>query len=469
MTSNVSGPRLVRTVHTTRSDPWTDGATTALAPLTIASMADLPGVMIRTDETRQVVEGFGGCFNELGWRALGRLSESDRAGILDDLFTPGEGLNFSLARTPLGANDFSLDWYSYDETPGDRDLAEFSIDRDRQTLLPFIREALQRNPGLRVWASPWSPPTWLKRNGHYAAALPIPGSGVSNGLSPEQVGAEDTDMFDLSEDNLDTYARYFARYVQEYRAEGVEIAMVMPQNEFNSAQVFPSCTWTGTGLAAFIGVLGPVMAELGVEVFLGTLERAKPEMVEAVMSDPAAAPWVRGVGLQWAGKGAIAEIVRAHPELAVYQTEQECGDGRNDWRFARHTWALLRHFFTNGAGGYLYWNIALDAGGVSHWGWAQNSLVVVDPETGGFSYTHEYYVLRHLAAYVQPGARRLETFSWSGYENQLAFANPDGSVVVVVQNDMSETMPYSLALDGDVLRTTLPADSFTTLLVEPST
>ncbi|MEN2742458.1 glycoside hydrolase family 30 beta sandwich domain-containing protein [Microbacterium sp. X-17] len=454
-----------RWIVTTRDAALREAAAPELRPLVIRAMADAPAVMVRTSETRQTIEGFGVCFNELGWTALQRLSSEERRAILDELFSPA-GMGLTVCRMPVGANDFSTDWYSYDEEPGDLALEHFSIEHDRATLVPFIREALARQSELRLWASPWSPPSWMKRNGHYAAALPLPDSGVENGLAPDQVGVEGTDLFRVDEPAyLDAYARYFGRFVDAYAAEGIRIGAVMPQNEFNSPQVFPSCTWTSEGLARFVAVLGPVMAARGVEVFLGTQERADPDQTLRVLADPEAARWIVGAGFQWAGKGAIAAIHREAPRLRLYQTEQECGDGRNDWRFARYAWTLLRHFLTSGANAYVYWNLALDEGGVSRWGWAQNSLVVVDPASGTARYTHEYALLKHVSGFVRPGAVRLEAFSWSGYENQLAFRNPDGEIVVVVQNDGADELPYSVAIDDRRFDVVLPADSFSTFVV----
>lgn len=180
-------------------------------------------------------------------------------------------------------------------------------------------------------------------------------------------------------------------------------------------------------------------------------------------------PFIAGAGFQWAGKGAIAAVHHAHPDLALYQTEQECGDGKNDWRFARYSWGLIKRFFSDGAQAYMYWNMALTEGGVSRWGWAQNSLVVVDPETRTARYTHEYYRMRHLSHYLQPGAQRLATMSWSGYENQLAFLNPNGSVVVVIQNDLAEPMPVKILVGDHLITPTLPADSFSTLILSGGT
>ncbi|NTW42641.1 MAG: beta-glycosidase, partial [Cellulomonadaceae bacterium] len=325
-----------------------DAAWQVQPPLATTPFVGAFDVVISPDAPRHTIDGFGGCFNELGWDALSMLTDGEREAILRDFFAPGVGLNLSLCRMPVGANDFSRDWYSYDETPGDLALADFSIAQDRATLVPFIHAAAAHQPALRLWASPWSPPTWMKTNDHYAGAMPWPGSGVDNGLRTDQVGAEGTDMFRVEEPYLAAYAEYFARFVEAYRAEGIAVEMVMPQNEFNSAQPFPSCTWTPAGLARFVAHLGPRMDALGVRVFLGTLERPDAAMVEAVLDDPAAGRWVTGAGLQWAGKGAIAALHHNRPDLTLFQTEQECGDGKNSWRFARHTWNLMRHFIGNG-------------------------------------------------------------------------------------------------------------------------
>ncbi|KXC06590.1 glycoside hydrolase family 30 protein [Microbacterium hominis] len=446
---------------TTPEEPWR-----AAPPPVLAAPTAMPDVIVAVDDPQQEIDGFGACFNELGWAALGLLTAQERDGILRELFAPGVGASFGLCRMPVGANDFSLDWYSYDETPGDLALAHFDASHDDETLVPFIRAARAHRPDLRLWASPWSPPTWMKRNGHYAGAMPHPFFGdVDNGLRPEQVGAEGTDMFRTDEEHLRAYAAYFGRFVDAYAERGIPISMVMPQNEFNSPQVFPSCTWTPAGLAALLRHLGPQMAARGVEVYLGTLERADDRLVGAVLADDAAPAVVSGIGVQWAGKGAVAALHRLHPDLRIVQTEQECGDGRNDWRQARYAWRLMKHFLGNGANAYQYWNIALPEGGRSRWGWTQNSLVVVDPQRRTFRYTPDYLVLKHVAAFVRPGARVLPTWCVAGHDNQLVFRNPDGSVVVVLHNELAEPLPISLLLGERVLSLELPAASFSTVVI----
>ena len=125
----------------------------------------------------------------------------------------------------------------------------------------------------------------------------------------------------------------------------------------------------------------------------------------------------------------------------------------------------MKHYLGNGASAYLYWNLSMQQGGLSSWGWAQNSLVTVDTTAKTFVYNHEYYLMKHVSHFVRPGARVLETSSYNGYENQLAFANPDGSLVVVMQNDLSEELPVRLMIGGRIIAPTLPADSFNTFVV----
>jgi glucosylceramidase len=454
-------------IATTQTAQWKK-----LEGLVISSAADIKssadnvkwGVEVQLDTPLQTIEGFGACFNELGWTSLSVLSEQDRESIFRELFEPGVGANFSVCRMPIGANDFSRDWYSYDEVASDFGLEHFSIRNDLETLVPFIKSALKYQPELKLWASPWSPPTWMKYNQHYAAQIPGPDM-PPNGLRRDQVGKEGTDMFIQEDRYFTAYTAYIMRFIEAYRSQGIKIGMVMPQNEFNSAQVFPSCCWTPEGLARFISFLGPELQKLNVDLFFGTMERPNEKLVDIPLRDPQSSQYIKGVGFQWAGKRAIPGIRRRYPDLKLYQTEQECGDSKNDWRFCRYAWTLLRHFFENGVSAYCYWNISLKKGGISRWGWAQNSLVTVDTETQTFNYNYEYYLIKHFSRFVQSGARRLDTMTWSGHENLLGFLNPDNSVVVLMQNDLCEDLPVRVKVGEQVIAGTLQADSFNTIVV----
>ncbi|MEZ5070754.1 MAG: glycoside hydrolase family 30 beta sandwich domain-containing protein [Bacteroidales bacterium] len=451
-------------------------------------------VTIDLDLEMQVMEGFGSCFNELGWTSLGWLSEADREAVLEELFRPGVGGNFTICRMPVAANDFARNWYSYNETDGDFAMEHFSIDNDQETLIPFIRGAKKHNPDLRIWASPWSPPTWMKHNKHYASrssermmemirrmAPPPEQTGEETGespmaarfrtmldpryqndLPPDREGFEGTDMFIQEDAYLEAYALYFTRFIEAYRAEGIDLFAVMPQNEFNSAQNFPSCCWTAAGLSRFIGqYLGPAMDELGVDLYFGTMERPAEALVDTILTDPSSGPYIKGVGFQWAGKDALPGLHKRHPELAMWQTEQECGDGRNDWAGAMHSWELMKHYLNHGVSVYEYWNTSLEEGGISRWGWAQNSLVVVDAASKTYRYSYEYYILKHASHYVLPGAVKLGTEGEDA--DVLAFRNPDGSVVVLIANQGTEAKQVAIRIGDLTVTPELAPQSLNTL------
>jgi glucosylceramidase len=447
-------------IATTQTSQWQskDAATTSLAS---ESKWD---VEAQLQKPLQTIDGFGACFNELGWTSLNTLVDEDREAIFRELFAHGVGLNFNICRTPVGANDFSRDWYSYDETPDDFALEHFSISNDLETLVPFIKRALKYRPELKLWASPWSPPTWMKYNKHYAGEMSEPDM-PPNGLKPEQLAWEGTDQFIQEDRYFIAYSAYFARFIREYARQGIKINIVMPQNEFNSPQPFPSCSWTAEGLARFISFLGPEMEKLNVDVFFGTMERPNEKLVDIALLDPKAGKHIKGAGFQWAGKRAIVGIHRRYPDLKLYQTEQECGDGKNDWRYCRCAWTLLKTFLENGVSAYHYWNIALQKGGVSRWGWAQNSLVTIEAATRTYKYNYEYYLLKHISHFVKPGARRLDTFTLTGYDNLLAFANPDETVLILMQNDFCQELPVRIKVGDKVIGATLEADSFNTFMV----
>lgn len=490
MTACTSGNMKTEWVCTTPGELWQQRDVEKEAGLKPDSV-----LTIDTLRTAQTIEGFGTCFNELGWTSLNRLNKPVRDSILREMFTP-EGAGFTVCRMPVGANDFSLEWYSYDETEGDFGLEHFSIVHDQETLIPFIKAAKRYNPALKLWASPWSPPSWMKYNKHYAcvssermmqrmrAFMKEHGGNdadkkeanhnqsrfrmevVDNGLSADREGHEGSDGFIQEDAYLKAYSCYFGAFIDAYEAEGIDIAMVMPQNEFNSPQIFPSCCWKASSLARFIGkYLGPEMQGRGVEVFLGTIERANAALTDSILSDPDAARYIKGCGFQWAGKDALPLIQKEHPGLKFYQTEQECGNGLNDWEGAVYSWNLMRHYLNNGVQVYDYWNTSLLEGGISRWGWRQNSLVTVNGTNHTFRFTPEYYVLKHASHYVHPGAKRL--ILSGGYGNALAFLNADGTVAVLLANQTDKALRVEIRVGEKNIRPELPAHSFNTLVINP--
>ncbi len=409
----------------------------------------------------QTVDGFGICFNELGWKALSFVDNATREKIIGELFNPKTGLRLNICRMPIGANDYSLDYYSLNDTPGDFEMKNFSIERDKKNLIPFIKSAQKYRPDLKIWGSPWTPPSWMKTNNHYACH-----PDVVNDMTPEQAGKEGVTQFRMKPEYLSAYALYFVKYVSAYKNEGIKITAIHPQNEMNSCQNFPSCLWNSTSLGHFIGkYLGPALKEShpDVQLWYGTYERPLVEKIDTILTDPEIAQYISGVSFQWSGKHAIPGVHSKYPKLKVMQSETECGDGSNDWKAAEYTFSLMNHYFKNGISVYSFWNSILDETGKSMWGWKQNSMISINSKTGEVTYNPEFYLLKHFSAFIEPGAYMLEITGKA--ENILAFRNPDNTIVVIYGNTGDKATRLQLTIDKYLLDTSIDPHTFNTFII----
>lgn len=253
-----------------------------------------PALVVDGSETGTPFYHWGHCFNELAWDALCMLPEADREELLHRMFAPDGDLRFTMGRIPMNANDYARSWYSCDEVAGDFELRYFSIDRDRQAIIPFIRAAQKHVPEMTFWASPWCPPSWMKINADY----PVRSDRKYNTMDARKdyllyggaAGDRDdykaptgktfpdplshTDYMIQDPRYLQAYADYFCRFVSEYAAEGIKIGMVMFQNEAWSYTPYPGCAWTPEGIIRFnVKYLVPTMRREHpeVDVFFGTI------------------------------------------------------------------------------------------------------------------------------------------------------------------------------------------------------
>jgi glucosylceramidase len=443
---------VVMTAHRGMADNVTFISTTEQSPWEVQPVASVAsGDLSPTNQTisinpaikYQTIDGFGGCFNELGWEALLTLPAEKRQTVMESLFDSKTGCGFEFGRMPIGASDFASSWYSLDETPGDYGMEDFSIQRDEGCLIPYIKSALAVNPHLKIWGSAWSPPTWMKENDAYC--------GGTNDMRFEPKV-------------LDAYALYLARYVEEYQKAGVPVFAVHVQNEPASAQVFPSCLWTGPQIRDFVrDYLGPIFHERHVkaQIWLGTINNGDINAYAVpVLTDAKAARYITGVGYQWDGKKAITETHERFPGFKLMQTETECGGGENNWSSAVHTWGLLKHYLSNWADSYMYWNMVLDQKSTSTWGWKQNAMITVNTSTHEVIYHPEFYLMKHFSAFVALGAKRIE----SSDPNSLAFRNRDGSIVLVTSNPTPASIPIEIQFPHRTISIVLPANSFDTII-----
>lgn len=455
-------------VSSTNDLPWQERNSPAQA----AKKEKKPDIVVNPSVLRQEIKGFGTAFSELSWLSLGRLGDEKRAEIIHELYAPGVGCNFTVNRLPLGNSDFSTHYHSYNDVPGDFEMKNFTLGCDRYAMLPMVKAAKAEQPDMKIWASPWSPPAWLKRNSHYACTpaagydgAPPEARFVSNGLAPGGAICEGSDGLVMDDDYLKAYALYFGKFIDAYQAEGIDIFMVAPQNEPNSPQIYSSCCWTAAGLARFIGkYLGPEMDKRGVEIMCGTIERPNELLCDTILTDPDCVRYVHTAGFQWGGKGALPGIAKRYPDHTIVATEHECGNGNNDWQGMEYSWNLIKDYINSGANIYTYWNTSLVDGETSPWGWRQNSLVSVAKDGSWFRYNPEFYLMKHFSHFIQPGARLIET---SGlYDGAIAFRNPDGTVILLAANLDDEPRQVSVRLGDNTYMPMLDSHSINTFVFD---
>ena len=379
----------------------------------------------------QTWEGFGGAFNEIGWNALSTLSQADRDTAINLLYG-ADGARFVFGRIPIGASDYAMDRYTDDEIASGTDdqLASFSIDRDMMKLIPYVKAAQAVKANIRLWASPWTPPTWMKQ-GPFSAG---------NMVSPFDGGTMKSDAA-----TMEAFAQYLIDFVQAYALQGITIEAISAQNEPNYTGTYPTCGWSPAPYTTFIGqYLGPAVAGAGLttKIMLGTLNGGGSDnsIVGSVMGDATARSYIKVLGYQWGMLNGVAGAKRY--DLPIWQTEHRCGNypwltpfdastAPNDQAYAVESWGLIRDWIKAGVTAYSAWNMVLDTVGVgidSTRVWPQDALLVVDTAAQTLIITPAYYVFRHLSQFVVPGAKVVAT---SGGD-ALAFKNPDGSVVTVM-------------------------------------
>lgn len=380
----------------------------------------------------QEIEGFGGAFTEAAALTFYRLPPERQAEILKAYFDPATGLGYTLCRTHINSCDFSLGNYAYDEVDGDIELRHFSIARDRRALIPLIRAA-QEAAGrpIRLLASPWSPPAWMKTNGDMCHG---------GKLKPEYRA---------------TWATYYERYIREYEREGIPIWGVTVQNEPLATQTWESCIYTAEEERNFVrDHLGPALAEAGLgAVRLLIWDHNRDLMVErarSVLADPDAAKYVWGIGFHWYVHDLFDNLQWTHdayPDKKLIFTEgcQEGGPHLGEWPVGERYAHSMINDLNRWMAGWIDWNILLDeTGGPNHVGNFCSAPIIADTRTGELHYQSSFYYIGHFARFIQLGARRVLCATSYDALEAAAFLNPDGELVTIVLNRSDETIPFAL-------------------------
>jgi glucosylceramidase len=438
-------------------------------------------VSVRESIEAQTWDGFGGAFTELGWLYLSRLSDADRGQAIQLLFG-SSGARLAWGRVPVGGNDYVVSRHTLDDMgddvvpdsnesnrpPADLALAKFSIDGDLNNLVPFIKAAQEVKSDIRFWAAAWTPPVWMK-TGYSKLDIngaPVPRPSYYDGGSMKGDAA-----------TLQAHAQYFVKFVEAYRALGINVEMVAPQNEPAGGHTYPSCAWDASTYTSFIGkYLGPALnaAGLSTRVMLGgSLDSgADTTFVSAVLADSAAKAYcaVAGLGYDMVAASKVTALKSAG--IPIWVSEHKAGNypwneatyktiAPNDMAYAVETWGLIRDAINKvGVTAYSTWHMVLDRTGNNidtASPWAQNALLVAD--SGHLTATPAYYVFRHLSRFVEPGAKVISTTGGDA----VAFKNPNGSVVVVMYNS-GTSQAITVALGSRKLHLNVPQGGFATLV-----
>jgi glucosylceramidase len=400
----------------------------------------------------QEMVGFGAALTDASaWLIQHKLDAAQRAALLNELFGPAPGLGLSFTRLTIGASDFSREHYSFDDMPpgqSDPELRHFSIDANRAEVLPVTKAALAINPRLRVMASPWSAPGWMKS-----------GDSLIQGTLKAEAYAP--------------FARYLSRYLSAYAHEGVPIYALTLQNEPHfEPRDYPGMRVSPAQRAAFIGGhLGPLLAREHPQTRILDWDHNwdEPWSPAEVLKDAQAYRYVSGVA--WHCYGGDVRVQSAlhdrWPDKDTYFTECSGGQWAPVWSdnlqyFAR---TLVIGTTRGWARGVLLWNLALDENHGPHLGGCKDcrGVVTIDSRDGRITRNEEYYALAHASRFVRQGARRIA--STSGYDqlDTVAFRNADdGSLVLLVTNAAAAPRRFAVRVGSRSFDYTLPAASVAT-------
>ncbi|HVR81212.1 MAG TPA: glycoside hydrolase family 30 beta sandwich domain-containing protein [Luteimonas sp.] len=432
-----------------------------LTPATSAEFAEAKRLPITIDvdsgKRFQEMVGFGAAITDASaWLIQYRMDANQRKALLQELFGRSPGIGLSFTRLTIGASDFSRRHYSLDDVPAgsvDPGLARFSIEPNRADVVPVTRAALAINPQLKVMASPWSAPAWMKTT-----------DSLIKGT--------------LREEYYDAFARYLVRYVDGYAAEGIPIFALTLLNEPSyEPDDYPGMRLSSRQRARLIADhLGPLLQRRASSTLIFDWDHNwdKPEEPLGVLSDQDAARHVAGVAWHCYGGDVAAQskVHDAFPDKDAYLTE--CSGG--DWEPVRSGGLTLlarqliiqapRHW----ARGVLFWNLALDEKAGPHAGGCDTCRGVVTIHTADGSVTRndEYYALAHASRFVRPGAYRIHSGAGQAEVDNVAFRNADdGSIVLIVTNSAGASRRFSVASLGRTFEYALPAKSLATFVWQP--
>ncbi|MFI3186282.1 MAG: glycoside hydrolase family 30 beta sandwich domain-containing protein [Methylococcaceae bacterium] len=408
---------------------------------------DFPMITVDTEQKYQVMEGFG--FSLTGGSAMliYRLPASDKNALLRELFLPdGDGIGISFLRLSIGASDLSERCFSYNDRPAEKpdpELVHFDIEAGDLEVIPLLREILIINPEIKIMATAWSAPTWMKTNQSF----------IGGKLRP---------------DCYAIYAAYLVKYLNAMREKGITIHAITPQNEPLNLKNEPSMIMEASEQAEFVKHhLGPALLAAGladVELFCWDHNCDVKEYPLAVFADADARRYLTGSAWHLYGGdiSTLSDIHQAYPEMKLYFTEQWVGsDGQFGGDLMWHMKNVLIGSIRNWSRVVLEWNLASDPFCCPHTPGGEARCVGALTIGVDVARNVAYYVIAHAAKFVRPGSARI----YSGEQMPLtnvAFLTPAGYVVLIVLNDEAESRSFTIQYQGKNTLATLPANAVAT-------
>ena len=407
---------------------------------------------IEVDESGifQTVDGFGYTLTGGSAQVINQLNATTKQGLLQELFgTTANSISISYLRISIGASDLNATTFTYDDMPAgqtDINLVNFSLAPDMTDVIPLLKEILQINPAMKIMASPWSAPVWMKDNNSF----------IGGSLRPQY---------------YNVYAQYFVKYIQSMRAEGIIIDAITPQNEPLHPGNNPSLLMTATQQADFIkNHLGPAFqsANISAKIIIYDHNCDKPEYPIAILNDPGAKIYVSGTAFHlYAGDiSALSTVRNTHPDKSIYFTEQYTSSTGNfggdlKWHLKNVIIGSMRNWSKN----TLEWNLANDPSFGPHTpGGCTTCKGAITIESASlFTRNVGYYIIAHASKFVPAGSVRIASTS-AGNLNNVSFKTPAGKKVLIVENDGNANEIFNIKYNGKWVVTSLEAGSVATYI-----
>ncbi|AYL96487.1 glycoside hydrolase family 30 protein [Mucilaginibacter celer] len=419
-------------------------------------------IFVDPSKTYQTMLGIGGALTDASAEVFYKMPKDKQQVVLTDYYDKDKGIAYTLGRTNIQSCDFSSDTYAYVKD-GDVALKTFDISHDMKYRVPFIKEVLAAAGGkLTLFASPWSPPAWMKTN--------------NDALHGGKLKAEYNQ----------SWANLYGKFINAYEKRGIPIWGITVQNEEMAVQTWESCVFTAEEERDFIkNFLGPAMKKAGYadrKLLIWDHNRdLMYQRVSTVLEDPEAAKYVWGVAYHWyediAAQGAGMNfenermVAQTFPDKPLMLTEGCAADFNpekyTDWGFGEKYGASMINDFNIGTVAWTDWNVLLDEkGGPNHVGNFCMAPIHYDTKNDKLIYTNAYYYLGQFSKFIHPGAKRIASSSSRNNLLTTAYVNTDGKLAVVVMNKTDADIDYRLWIKGKAAKTKSLAHSIATVVIE---